>query len=455
MRTAMIRLGVAVVIVIGAGLSTRADPPALLSAGAEAIQKGQWDEAIAVLSQAIAAGGLSSADLATAHTNRGYAYFGKSQADKAIADYTAAIRLAPNDADAHSLRGWAHFTEGKMKQAIADSTAAIRVDPNSAFTFRNRGRAQLYAGQVRPAADDFAAAVKFAPSDVLSVIWLHVARVRAGQADQPEFTANLAKIDRRTWPGPIADVQSGAITQEKLDDIAKSAGDKPQIERACDAQVYLGLLQLAAGDKEEARKLFKAAVEDCPLGVAEATERAVAKLELKALNAPVSTASKPASPKSGPKPVPSRSSKLESTPAPLLSQTPPRQSRGSAEQSQIGARAATSPEAAAPPASTPATSLPGPSVIGTIDISSDPEGAEARLLGSSCETPCAMEVSVDAPFTVTLTRKGYAPSTVWVKIQPEGVSNTKFVPNPVFARLTRSTDKKPPSLQPERPSRTR
>src|SRR6266852_7957654 len=47
MRTAMIRLGVAVVIVIGAGLSTRADPPALLSACAEVIQKGQWDEAIA------------------------------------------------------------------------------------------------------------------------------------------------------------------------------------------------------------------------------------------------------------------------------------------------------------------------------------------------------------------------------------------------------------------------
>jgi lipoprotein NlpI len=311
MRTAIIRLGVAVVIVIGAGLSTRADPPALVSAGAEAIQKGQWDEAIAVLSQAIAAGGLSSADLVTAHTDRGYAYFGKSQADKAIADYTAAIRLAPNDADAHSLRGWAHFTEGKMKQAIADSAAAIRVDPNSAFAFRNRGRAQLYAGQARPAADDFAAAVKLAPSDVLSVIWLHVARVRAGQADLQEFTANLAKVDRHTWPGPIADVLSGAITQDKLGDIAKSAqGEKPQGERVCDAQVYLALLQLAAGDKDEARKLFQAAVEDCPPGVVEATERAVAKLELKKLGtaparaAPKPTATTPATPQPAPQPPP-------------------------------------------------------------------------------------------------------------------------------------------------------
>src|SRR5438034_1993581 len=131
-----------------------------------AIQEGRWDEAIRLSTQAIAAPGASNADLAEAHNHRGYAYFGKGQTDQAIADYTAAIRLDPNDADPHGLRGWAHFTQGAMKEAIADSTTAIRLDPNSAFAYRNRGRAQLYAGQARPAADNFAAAVKVAPSDV-------------------------------------------------------------------------------------------------------------------------------------------------------------------------------------------------------------------------------------------------------------------------------------------------
>jgi len=291
----MFRLGLAVLIVIGAAFSTRADPNDLLSAGSEAIHRGQWDDAVRVLSQAIAQGALAKPDLATAHTNRGYAYFGKGQVDKAITDYTAAIKLAPNDADPHSLRGWAHFTQRKFKEAIADSTAAIRLDPNLAFALRTRGRAELYAGRPRPAADDFAAAVRIAPSDLLGVIWLHVARVRSGQADQQEFAANVAKIDRRTWPGPIAEVLTGATTQDKLGDIAKSAqGEKSQGERVCDAQVYLGLLQLAAGDKAEARALFKAAVEDCPAGVAEATELTVANLELKALGgAPASIARGP------------------------------------------------------------------------------------------------------------------------------------------------------------------
>src|SRR6266446_4561921 len=80
-----------------------------------AIQEGRWDETIRLSTQAIAAPGASNADLAVAHTHRGYAYFGKGQVDKAITDYTAAIKLAPSDADPHSLRGWAHFTEGKFK----------------------------------------------------------------------------------------------------------------------------------------------------------------------------------------------------------------------------------------------------------------------------------------------------------------------------------------------------
>jgi lipoprotein NlpI len=282
MLRAIIRLGLALLLVTGAGLSVRADPAALVRAGAEALQQGQWDDAIRLLNQAIAAGGLSGSDRAVAHNRRGYAYFAKGQADRAMADYTEAVRLAPNDADAHSLRGWAHFTKGSMREAIADSTAAIRIDPSMVFAYRNRGRAQLYSGQPKAAADDFAAAVRLAPSDALGVIWLHVARARSGQNDLEEFRANTAKIDHREWPGTLLEVVTGASTPEHVGDIAMSAtGAKTQSERVCDAQVYFGLLQLAAGDKAEARALFKAAAEDCPTGVAEATELAVANLELK------------------------------------------------------------------------------------------------------------------------------------------------------------------------------
>src|SRR5262249_11976558 len=219
-----------------------------------------------------------------AHSQRGYAHFAKGRADQAIVDYNEALRIAPNNADANSLRGWAHFVKGSMNRAVADSTAAIRVDPNMVFAYRNRCRAQLYSGRAKAAADDFAAAVRLTPTDALGIIWLHLARVRAGQNDLGEFRDNVAKVDRSQWPGTLLDVVTGAATPEQVGDIAMgAAGNKTQAERVCDAQVYFGLLQLAAGDKGEARALFKAAVEDCPIGIAEATELAVANLELKAL----------------------------------------------------------------------------------------------------------------------------------------------------------------------------
>jgi lipoprotein NlpI len=111
-----------------------------------------------------------------------------------------------------------------------------------------------------------------------------MSRARAGHEDAQEFRANVAKVDRSEWPGPLVDVLTGESTVERVGDIAKSSEvEKTRRERLCDARVYFGLLQLTAGDKGEARKLFEAAAADCPPGRAEVAERAVAKMELKHL----------------------------------------------------------------------------------------------------------------------------------------------------------------------------
>jgi len=106
-------------------------------------------------------------------------------------------------------------------------------------------------------------------------------------------------------------------------------------------------------------------------------------------------------------------------------------------------------EPSAAPRTLPAPSPPegarAVSLDATIDLDSEPQGARAATsLGSGCETPCAMEISADGPFTVTFTHPGYAPATVHVRIQPgqPGVSDPKFSPNPVFVQLTQQTRKK-------------
>ena len=67
-----------------------------------------------------------------AYSGRGSAYVGKGDYDKAIADYTEAMRLDPKLADAYCGRGGA-YVKGDCDKAIADYSEAIRLNPRYAL----------------------------------------------------------------------------------------------------------------------------------------------------------------------------------------------------------------------------------------------------------------------------------------------------------------------------------
>jgi hypothetical protein len=94
------------------------------------------------------------------------------------------------------------------------------------------------------------------------------------------------------------------------------------------------------------------------------------------------------------------------------------------------------------------------SLSGILDLNSEPQRAQAAVsLGATCQTPCSLEVTAEAPFTVTFAHEGYAPDTISVKIQPgvQGVSDTKFSPNPVFAQLAPVAPSKPAAPAKKKP----
>jgi tetratricopeptide (TPR) repeat protein len=62
--------------------------------------------------------------------------------DKAIANFTEAIRLHPDDASAFNSRGNAYAHKGNLYRAIADYNEAIRLKPNYALALCNRGIAR-------------------------------------------------------------------------------------------------------------------------------------------------------------------------------------------------------------------------------------------------------------------------------------------------------------------------
>jgi len=113
--------------------------------------KGQWDRAIADFSEAI----RLQPDFVTAFNNRGNIYYGQGQFDRAIEDYDKAIRLNPELAEAFSNRGNVYRKKGQFDRAIEDYDKAIHLKPGNGRMFANRGLAYEKKGAPDQALRDF------------------------------------------------------------------------------------------------------------------------------------------------------------------------------------------------------------------------------------------------------------------------------------------------------------
>src|SRR5207248_11488514 len=76
------------------------------------------------------------ADDAEAAYRRGLAHAEKKEYDRAIAEFTEALRLDPKHAKAYFQRGLAHTDKGEYDEAVADTAEAIRIDPEDAHAVR-------------------------------------------------------------------------------------------------------------------------------------------------------------------------------------------------------------------------------------------------------------------------------------------------------------------------------
>ncbi|MDR1399494.1 MAG: tetratricopeptide repeat protein [Treponema sp.] len=127
-------------------------------------KKAVYDRAIADYTQAI----RLDLDNASVYNERGVAYSNKGDNNRAIADYTQALRLAPNYATAYNNRGIAYADKGDYNRAIADYTQALRLDPNDAAAYLNRGLAYKDKGDYDRAIADYTQALRLDPNDAVA-----------------------------------------------------------------------------------------------------------------------------------------------------------------------------------------------------------------------------------------------------------------------------------------------
>lgn len=154
--------GVMILVMVSPGFAgSQAED--LLAAALDADGKGDVDEAIGLYSRAITSGGLNQDALASAFNGRGVMHRLKGLHDRAIADYTRAIKLKADFAEAYSNRGLAYAKSGRYDAAIPDFTRSIELRPGHAMTYLKRGNAHFDKGDLDEAIADWSRAIALKP----------------------------------------------------------------------------------------------------------------------------------------------------------------------------------------------------------------------------------------------------------------------------------------------------
>ena len=136
------------------------------------LASGRWRSAVAGALVTLGVSGLpaqtvvapASAESAEFYLKRGEDLSGAREYDRAIADYSTAIRLKPDYAEAYNDRGFAYYLKGDPEHAIADYTRAIELRPDYPKAYNSRGVVYMAHGYGREkAVADFDRAIALKP----------------------------------------------------------------------------------------------------------------------------------------------------------------------------------------------------------------------------------------------------------------------------------------------------
>lgn len=116
----------------------------------------------------------------------------KSQFEPAIAQYQAAAKYAPNEADVYTHWARALSLTGRIGEAITVAQKATRLDPTSSAASTELTRALSWAGQTTQAVKEGENAISLDPNNASAKAFLAEAYLRAGRNGEAQDMVNQA-----------------------------------------------------------------------------------------------------------------------------------------------------------------------------------------------------------------------------------------------------------------------
>lgn len=188
------------------------------------------------------------------YVKRGLSFERKGDLDRAIKDYSQAIKLAPDDPDGYNNRGLALLDKRKFDEAIVDFTKLISLRPQEAKCYFNRGLAYLEKGVFDSAIQDFTQAISLNPQ--LSRPYLGRAQAYRKLGKTELADADERKSEELGWQ--VAESKC-KVTEPATEAASKTATDSTDHEQT--AAAMLAGLQSAGLQLEKKIQSYSTTVE--------------------------------------------------------------------------------------------------------------------------------------------------------------------------------------------------
>lgn len=285
-----------IIRIVLAGSLNLALPAGATAQDSQTCADSSGDAGIAICTREITSGKYTAPNLARRYYNRGVLYSAKEDNDRAIADYSEAIRLDPTLYPPLINRGLIYFDNNDYGRAITDFSEAIRLNPKQALGFFNRGYVYAIQGDTDRAIPDLSEAIRLdssytksflwrgyvnsilgnydaaasdlgrvllATDDAYAALWYFLANWRTGKPSAMALEVFASKLKPAEWPYPVVQLFLGRNTPDQV----LAAAGKPN--ELCEAQFYIGVWHALRGERVAASAALRAAIDSCPKWFAE------------------------------------------------------------------------------------------------------------------------------------------------------------------------------------------
>lgn len=194
-------------------------------------------------------------------TNKGFALMRSGKSAEAIAAFDQSLTINPEQPGAISLRGTTKLNSGDLRGAAGDYRKVLEIDNRNPAAHADLGFVYFFARQYEAAGKSFGNAQKVDPNMTYLNPWVYYSLSKNGD---PSTNSQFASIGQKsptqlTWPDRICLYLMDRITSEQLLDGAHKTEQNVREAQLTEANYFIGLKSLGAGDQSTAQPYLQKA----------------------------------------------------------------------------------------------------------------------------------------------------------------------------------------------------